>query len=135
MFREKCCIDGCDNVRTIKHTRPDGRKVYRKKCVKHHLSPAKTARVKQKSRKRVTLKRHPHTAFKKGECELCGFIPVNRCQLDVDHIDGNHANDDPSNLQTLCANCHRLKTFLNKDWEKSDEAEGEQHQLTLLAFP
>jgi 5-methylcytosine-specific restriction endonuclease McrA len=36
-------------------------------------------------------------------------------QLDVDHIDGNHANDDPSNLQTLCANCHRLKTQVNAD--------------------
>jgi 5-methylcytosine-specific restriction endonuclease McrA len=29
----------------------------------------------------------------------------------VDHIDGNHSNDDPSNLQTLCANCHRFKTW------------------------
>lgn len=28
-------------------------------------------------------------------------------------IDGNHKNDAPSNLQTLCANCHRLKTFLS----------------------
>ncbi len=53
--------------------------------------------------------------FKKDICELCGFKPVNMCQLDIDHIDGNHSNDDLSNLQTLCANCHRLKTFLNKD--------------------
>jgi 5-methylcytosine-specific restriction endonuclease McrA len=34
-----------------------------------------------------------------------------RQQLDVDHIDGNHRNNNPENLQTLCANCHRLKTF------------------------
>jgi 5-methylcytosine-specific restriction endonuclease McrA len=53
--------------------------------------------------------------FKKDLCELCGFIPVNICQLDVDHIDGNHLNNSQENLQTLCANCHRLKTFLNKD--------------------
>ena len=51
-------------------------------------------------------------------CSLCGFIPVHRVQLDIDHIDGNPSNNDPLNLQTLCANCHRLKTKLNKDWVK-----------------
>jgi 5-methylcytosine-specific restriction endonuclease McrA len=29
----------------------------------------------------------------------------------VDHIDGNHSNNDPANLQTLCKNCHSLKTY------------------------
>jgi len=52
--------------------------------------------------------------YKKKFCETCGFIG-DACQLDVDHIDGNHKNNDPINLQTLCANCHRLKTRLNKD--------------------
>lgn len=56
--------------------------------------------------------------FKKSQCQLCGFVPVNMCQLDVDHIDGNHDNNKIENLQTLCANCHRLKTFLNRDWEQ-----------------
>lgn len=51
----------------------------------------------------------------KDSCESCGFIPVDICQLDVDHIDGNHDNNKISNLQTLCANCHRLKTKLQKD--------------------
>ncbi len=49
--------------------------------------------------------------YKKDSCESCGFIPEHSCQLDVDHIDGNHDNNDPNNLQTLCANCHRLKTY------------------------
>jgi len=57
----------------------------------------------------------PYVAHKKSKCDFCGFIPVDLCQLDVDHIDGNHDNNDPSNLQTLCANCHRLKTKLNKN--------------------
>ena len=48
---------------------------------------------------------------KKDTCERCGFVPEDPCQLDVDHIDENHNNGDPSNLQTLCANCHRLKTL------------------------
>lgn len=41
-------------------------------------------------------------------CASCGFVPFDPCQLDVDHIDGNHQNHDADNLMTLCANCHRL---------------------------
>jgi len=51
---------------------------------------------------------------KKDSCEECGFIPKHKCQLDVDHIDENHDNNDPSNLKTLCANCHRLKSWEHK---------------------
>jgi len=53
----------------------------------------------------------PYLKYRKDYCESCGFIPVNMCQLDVDHIDGNHENNNEDNLQTLCSNCHRLKTF------------------------
>ena len=61
---------------------------------------------------RVKLAKH-----KKDYCELCGFVADHRAQLDIDHIDGDHQNNDMTNLQTLCANCHRLKTHQNKDWE------------------
>ena len=63
--------------------------------------------------------RKPYRDFLKDSCEKCGFIPEHTCQLDVDHIDGNHYNNAEENLQTLCANCHRLKTHLNRDWDKS----------------
>jgi 5-methylcytosine-specific restriction endonuclease McrA len=61
--------------------------------------------------------KRPYRIGMKTSCEFCGFKAIHQCQLDVDHIDGNHKNDDPDNLQTLCANCHRLKTFLHRDWE------------------
>lgn len=64
-------------------------------------------------KKQYNIKNFSYKKYKKEKCEFCNFIPVNICQLDVDHIDGNHKNNDISNLQTLCANCHRLKTFLN----------------------
>jgi 5-methylcytosine-specific restriction endonuclease McrA len=87
------------------------------KCYKNR-SEESAALAKEKTKKHnLKRKRRPYLVHKKDQCELCGFIPVNLCQLDVDHIDGNHHNNDISNLQTLCANCHRLKTFLNRDWE------------------
>lgn len=36
--------------------------------------------------------------------------------LHVHHIDGNHFNNDPSNLITLCPNVHSLVTMYNKDY-------------------
>ena len=59
---------------------------------------------------RVKLVQH-----KKSYCEACGFVAIHRSQLDIDHIDGDHSNNSLNNLQTLCANCHRLKTHLNGD--------------------
>ena len=59
----------------------------------------------------------PYRKYKKDSCEECGFVPTHSSQLDVDHIDGDRWNNDPSNLRTLCANCHRLKTHLNRDYD------------------
>ena len=58
---------------------------------------------------------YPYSVHKKDRCQHCDFKPVHTSQLDVDHIDGNRWNNDPFNLQTLCANCHRLKTHLSGD--------------------
>lgn len=63
-------------------------------------------------------RQRPWILHKKDKCEKCGFVPEDWCQLDVDHIDANKLNNDPSNLQTLCANCHRLKTQKEKDYAK-----------------
>ncbi len=73
---------------------------YRKTCYKCHM----------------TGKR-----FKLDHCERCGFIPEDLVQLDIDHINGDRTNNDSSNLQTLCANCHILKTKAFDDWNKRRE--------------
>jgi len=38
-----------------------------------------------------------------------------RWQLEVDHIDGNRENNSIENLQTLCCNCHRVKTMSRQE--------------------
>ena len=60
---------------------------------------------------------------------MCNFVPVNPCQLDVDHIDGDNKNNNPDNLQTLCANCHRLKTYISGD--SFSESGSTRHNLPL----
>ena len=67
-------------------------------------------------------RKKPYKKHKKDYCEKCGFVAEHTVQLDVDHIDGNHKNNELSNLQTLCSNCHRLKTYLNNDYIKQKEA-------------
>lgn len=43
-------------------------------------------------------------------CQDCGRLAGRKGEAHVDHRDGNPANNDPVNLQTLCASCHSTKT-------------------------
>ena len=45
----------------------------------------------------------------KDSCERCGFAPEHESQLEIHHIDRDRLKNDPSNLKTLCANCHALE--------------------------
>lgn len=78
------------------------------------------ARNREMVNKKAHLISRPYLKYRKDFCERCGFIPEHECQLDVDHIDDNHKNNDPTNLKTLCANCHRLKSraYWMRDSEK-----------------
>lgn len=64
---------------------------------------------------------------KKNYCEnrdgRLGFVcPVDvnftfiNSDLHSDHIDGDHFNNDPSNLQTLCSICHSRKGMASDDF-------------------
>jgi hypothetical protein len=79
---------------------------------------------------------HPYLKYRKDYCEnvdgrlgfVCTFTAPTAKQLEatglestylgwlqVDHKDGNHTNNNPINLQTLCACCHNVKTYQNGD--------------------
>ena len=85
------------------------------RCKVSHRESDKNKQERQKRYPRDN--RVGYQKQKKDTCELCGFVPEHRCQLDVDHVDGNRNNNDPKNLMTLCANCHRLKTYKAKEWK------------------
>ena len=66
---------------------------------------------------------HPYRKHRKDYCENidsrlgyeCTTTIVHSCQLDTDHKDGNHLNNDPNNLQTLCKCCHSYKGLIYED--------------------
>lgn len=55
--------------------------------------------------------------LKTDTCARCGFVAQALSQMDLDHIDGDRSNHDPDNMQTLCANCHRLKSYSPQLWD------------------
>ena len=72
-------------------------------------------RCKAVYQRNIIKNQYPYAVHKKDFCEHCGFKPEHISQLDVDHINGDRWDNEPNNLQTLCANCHRLKTHLSGD--------------------
>ena len=62
---------------------------------------------------------HKYRKFRKSYCEnidgrlgyICNSDIIYQAQLHTDHINGNPSDDAEENLQTLCANCHIVKTM------------------------
>lgn len=54
--------------------------------------------------------------YKDSRCEICGLSewmgsPI---PLELDHMDSNHFNNELSNLQIVCPNCHAMETKRRK---------------------
>lgn len=102
----KCGAVGCNKKTSLSGTDINGQPLYTTYCPDHlNLSTA-------------------YLGFRKDYCEnidgrlghVCTTTITRMALLQVDHIDGNPQNNDPSNLQTLCACCHIEKTLTNKDY-------------------
>ena len=121
-----------------------GKRQYRAQCAtcyKHRLGkseprkpacPIKAVARRKRRNRSKQIKRHPWLTHRKERCEDCGFVPTHVCQLDVDHSDGNKRNNNPSNLRTLCANCHRLKTYRCMDYLNRYASSGAHHASELI---
>jgi len=59
--------------------------------------------------KSISIK--PHIIKQRGhKCEGCGLSEWREVVIPIElhHVDGDRTNNDPSNLQLLCCNCHAL---------------------------
>lgn len=63
--------------------------------------------------------KNQHLQYKGNTCEECGFVPIDRVQLDLVYVDGNKKNKQKNNLLTLCANCSRLHNKRIRTGKKS----------------
>ena len=77
---------------------------------------------------------------KKDYCEnTVGSPPYGVCKQDkyhhselhVDHVDGNPSNNDNSNLQTICSNCHERKTHFMGDHKTKGRGNVTQNPQTF----
>jgi hypothetical protein len=99
----KCSIVDCNNTRDNA-----GNGKYHKLCSSHHKAKYKIADWDYKT-------------YRKDYCEnidgrigyKCTATIVMDAQLTVDHKDGHNNNNQLINLQTLCFNCHAVKTIIN----------------------
>lgn len=59
------------------------------------------------------------------ECDWINRNPFNNMWvIDLDHVDGDHANTDPKNFRLLCPNCHAM-TPTYKNLNRKSEREGQ----------
>jgi hypothetical protein len=115
--RPKCLNDGCNNPVIISRgTLSDpSKRTLRTVCNPCHLaSYGKTSLAEGV------------TEHKKTYCEntdgrlgfTCTTTIIFSGQLELDHIDGDHVNNIPENVQTLCKDCHAVKSWKNGDFKK-----------------
>ena len=89
----------CGSNADIKGLTKKGTRLYRTNCLR--------------------CRRRAHRA-KKGYCERCLTVPLDKKLLDVDHIDGDRGNNERKNLQTLCKRCHKIKTKENREYKNHE---------------
>jgi len=105
-----CINKGCKNTVAIRHWSVQGDPSLKSEC-----SRCSNARIKNKNIEGVIF-------HKKNYCEnkdkILGFIcPMDKDRYSefpsdiyhMDHLDGNHHNNDLNNLKTFCAICHTRK--------------------------
>ena len=107
--RPTCVNIGCEKLVHLISYSSTGKPTYRPLC--------------DACRKPKNCAREGVTGVKKDYCEnrdgrlghKCTATIMGYLQLDLDHIDGNHYNNVPENIQTLCKNCHSWKSHVNED--------------------
>jgi hypothetical protein len=112
-----CVNIGCHKKVAIRHWTKQGKPSLKTEC-----SSCLSSRQKNKNIENVSFLKKNYCENKSG---ILGFI----CPIDIkrysefsnsiyhmDHLDGNHVNNDINNIKTFCSICHTQKSILNNDY-------------------
>lgn len=88
----------------------NGKSSYRSYCYTCENPQRKSNKQRQRDRFRTGILTRFRTTDGSIQCGRCGFKPEDEVQIDINHRDGNRENNDPTNHELLCSNCHRLVT-------------------------
>jgi|TARA_Y100000310_G_scaffold310446_1_gene355704 5-methylcytosine-specific restriction endonuclease McrA len=130
LVEPECINDGCGNKVHTRRINKNRTRDVRSECYKCHLGGRKRPGV---------------TPHKKEYCENidgrlgfeCTATIIDGCQLDLDHIDGDRWHNVPENVQTLCGNCHSMKTKFSGDSRNNKQSktlEEFKESSTLVAY-
>lgn len=110
--RPKCATEGCNkNCQNMGHKNKNGLSAFRNVCNKCHSIKYEIGDWKYKvHRKDECSNRDGHLGF------MCTSTIIYIGQLEVHHQDGNHENNDPSNLITYCSVCHTGLHYLEREY-------------------
>ena len=131
-----CEVEGCNKLgKTTGKILADGTKARKPRCDKHHREHYAAQRGMTPTQWSNSF--HPYKKYRKDYCEnkdsrlgfTCTASIVWEGQLQVDHINGDHSDNSPKNLQTLCANCHSAKTHM---FEDRDDKKGNKMTLSEM---
>jgi hypothetical protein len=121
----KCYVSDCTNPRDN-----SGNGTYHRLCSHHHAL-------------KYGMRDYHYKKYRKDYCETKDGRLGWKCtseilfplwQLEVDHFDGDRTNNDVSNLITLCANCHAIKTNIFRDNLKKDYRPNVQEISDRIVF-
>lgn len=130
-FRPKCINEGCNNPVALFRglvSDPKGREL-RTVCSECHKASYGLKPL------RPGITQHKKTYCENYDSHL-GFDCTSTIHysgvLELDHIDGNHSNNIPSNVRTLCKICHSYKSYLNNDHLPKDKRNqlGDKNKLS-----
>lgn len=96
-FNKKTCSRRCSNIHRT--------------GIKYKLSGPRKDKVETYKALKLRL-----LAQRGRQCERCGYTKFEILQ--VHHKDRNHSNNELSNLELICPNCHYEEHFLQHSWLK-----------------
>ena len=112
----QCINTNCNRPVCYSHTHKSGTKRWRPTCSRCHM--ASYGKIQHDEGIIPIKKPHCENIDERLGYKCTSYIAYPGV-LEIDHIDGNRANNVIDNVQTLCKNCHSYKSHKNNDFKKN----------------